>query len=458
MTLDTLAAWSPVIVTLLGAIVVLASIVVRRSHGVARTLTAGSFLTGASMVPLVWSEVPTGVTSLLEIDRLGLSSQALILLAATGVCVMARDYLSDRHQPEEFYVLALLSTSGAATLTVSSHFASFLLGLELLTIPLFGMIAYLRRGEDDLRAAIQYFVLAAATSASLLFGMALVYASTGTMTFPGIFSAQASALTFVGASLMVVSIGFKLGLAPFHMWVSDVYEGSPSPVTALIASVSKAGVLVVLVRLLLTVEAAAPLHLTFAAIAALSMIVGNVLALREVDVKRILAYSSIAHFGYLLLPILAGDVDALFVYLAAYVLTIVGAFGAIAALSSCGLDAHELGDYRGLFWRRPLLGTLFGFHLLSLAGIPLTAGFIGKFYVFLAAADGGRWILAIVFALTSVIGLFYYLRVIYTMFDAETAEGARPPASRAAMFIVFTTALLIFLIGVWPSPIIGLLG
>src|SRR5690606_34972693 len=231
-----------------------------------------------------------------------------------------------------------------------------------------------------------------------------------------------------GVGLMVVGAGFKLGVVPFHMWTPDVYEGAPAPVTAFIATVSKGGMVVLLVRFFMSIDGFRyPALITiFTIISVASMFAGNILALQQQNVKRVLAYSSIAHLGYLLVAFIAADelgVEAVGFYLMAYFATSLGAFGVVTVLSDKDRDAERMEDYRGLLWRRPGLATIFTVTLLSLAGIPLTAGFIGKFYLIASGIGTNQWLLVVLLAVNSIIGLFYYIRIVAIMF--EPAESAR---------------------------------
>jgi NADH-quinone oxidoreductase subunit N len=298
--------------------------------------------------------------------------------------------------------------------------------LEVLSVSLYGLIAYLRTDRRGVEAGIKYLILAAVSSAFLLFGMALIYASLGTMEFSKISSAfnQAGAGNFLvlsGFSLMIVGIGFKLAVVPFHLWTPDVYEGAPAPVTAFVATVSKGGVFAILLRFFWESGSSrnSSLLLIFSIIAIASMFAGNLLALMQTNVKRILAYSSIAHLGYLLVAFLAGGslaVESVTYYLVAYFITTIGAFGVVSALSGKEQDADAMENYRGLFWQRPWLAAIFTAMLLSLAGIPLTAGFVGKFYVLAAGVNKALWALVVILVINSAIGLYYYLRIVIAMY------------------------------------------
>ena len=262
-------------------------------------------------------------------------------------------------------------------------------------------------------------------------------------------------------------MGFKLAVVPFHMWAPDVYQGAPAPVAAFVATVSKGAMFALLLRYFMEIVAfrSGALWWTLAGIAALSMFVGNLLALLQDNVKRVLAYSSIAHLGYLLIAFLASGpmaVEAVTVYLVAYFITTLGAFGVVGVLSKSGREADTMEDYRALFWRRPWIAAVFAIMLLSLAGIPLTAGFVGKFYVVTAGVSSSLWLLLVLLAINSVIGLFYYLRIIVAM-SAEKSRGDHHVEEVRAVPASFTDGLvlamlsgLLFWIGLYPAPLIHL--
>jgi NADH-quinone oxidoreductase subunit N len=363
----------------------------------------------------------------------------------------------------------LLATLGSMTLVASSHFVSFFLGLEILSVSLYAMIAYTRARPISVEAGIKYLILAAASAAFLLFGIALVYAETGTMEFARIATAlranSADVIALAGLAMIVVGVGFKLALVPFHLWTPDVYEGAPAPVTAFVATVSKGAMFALLLRYsnLLGIQTYYSLFIAFSVIAIASMLVGNLLALLQNNVKRILAYSSIAHLGYLLVAFLASGalaVIAVAFYLTAYFVTTLGAFGVVTLLSDADRDADRIDDYRGLFHRHPWLAGIFTAMLLSLAGIPLTAGFVGKFYLVAAGVGSALWLLVIVLVVASAIGLFYYLRIVVAMYQPPP-EGAPAPARvslpiAGSVTLAVLTLLLVWL-GVYPTPFIQMI-
>jgi NADH-quinone oxidoreductase subunit N len=454
------------------AVVVMIAIAIRRNHRAVLILSLIGVTAALGSLRLTASAAPRQITALLLSDAYSRLYMAILLAAAAFVVLFGYDYLKRRRErAEEFYLLVLLATTGAMVLVVSRHFVSLFLGLELLSVALYSLIAYVRSERASIEAGIKYLILAASSSAVLLFGLALIYAESGSMELSqfavvmhggGRSPATLSLLT--GLMLVLTGAGFKLAVVPFQLWTPDVYEGAPLPVTAFIATVSKAGMFALILRWFHVpnagVTGVAGLVLSLIAIA--SMLTGNLLALLQMNVKRILAYSSIAHMGYLLVALLAGGTlgaSAATYYLAAYAATILGAFGLMTVLSGPHQEAASIDAYRGLFWKRPLLAAAFTTTLLSLAGIPLTAGFLGKFYVIAAGASQSRWILLFTLVASSTIGLFYYLRIVVAMYsqsgEADFEEEGSPalPLSLPATLALATLVGLIVMLGVYPAPL-----
>jgi len=463
----------PIFILTSAAILILFSIAVKRNHKVIYVITTVSLAADFGYLVLYKAAQKWVIEPLFIFDGFGTFNTGLILLTALAVTMISYAYFEQREErKEEYYILLILATLGAVVLVISKHFVSLFLGLEILSVSLYSMIAYLRKRERSDEAGIKYLILAAFSSAFLLFGMALVYADVGSMEFSAIARHLSSTSTmplivFAGFGLMVAGIGFKLGVVPFHMWAADVYEGAPAPVTAFIATVSKGGMMALLVRFFVEINGYQyrTLILIFTIIAIASMFIGNFLALRQSNVKRVLAYSSIAHIGYLLVAFLAGGklgVEAVSFYLVAYFITTTGAFGILATLSDKDRDAELLDDYRGLFWTRPLTATVFAAMLLSLAGIPLTAGFIGKFYIVAAGVNANQWLLVVMLAVNSALGLYYYIKIIATMAERRETEKEFTDQLHPSVYIIsgvtmsILTLLLIW-IGVQPNAIMVLI-
>jgi NADH-quinone oxidoreductase subunit N len=420
------------------------------------------------------------VTTLLVVDGHALLYMGLILTATMVIIALSYRYLivqfREEEGVEEYYLLLLLATFGGLVLTTATHFVSFFLGFELLGLSLCSLIGYLRTRRHPLEAAVKYLLLSITASALLLFGLALLYFESGAMTFHavGAIMKQAqsvSALWLGGLILVLIGIALKLGLAPFHMWVPDVYQGAPTPITTYIATVSKAALVALLLRFAAEVgvlELPSVVHL-FSLLAVVSMVTGNVLALLQQNVKRLLAYSSIAHFGYVLVALLAGGspaAEAATFYVIVYCAMSLGAFGVVTVYSSEAGDKNRFEDYQGLFWTRPWLAAMLALSLLSLAGIPVTAGFIGKFYAIAAGVEAGLWWLVLALIVNSVVSLYYYLRLIVTLFGEEPAAETVPQrlavqspqtAGWTAVFSLGIVASIILVVGIYPEPLMELI-
>ena len=384
----------------------------------------------------------------------------IVILVATLIAVlMSWDYLNraDIHRGE-YYILALLSSAGAMFMVGANDLIIVFVALELLSIPLYILAAFrsIKNDGSDLalkseESGMKYFILGAFSSAFLVFGTALVYGATGTTSIPQIFEAvgtivgATSTATFyllVGAALLLVGLGFKVAVVPFHMWTPDVYEGAPTPVTAFMSVTAKVGGFAALLRVLvtglsalvLTDGDAAAWQATATLIAILTLILGNFVAISQRNLKRMLAYSSIAHAGYIMVAVAAaGSADvidaatqAALVYMLAYMFTNLGAFAVVMAIENEDGSGGNIDDITGLARSRPLLAMAMTFFMLSLTGIPLTAGFVGKFMVFAAAVQAGLFGLAVIGVLTSVVSAFYYVRVVVNMYLREGSGDLEP--------------------------------
>ncbi len=469
MNAPDLFALLPLIIIAATLIVVMLVIAFHRNHKLTAILTLVGFIIAGASLTAVSSLIPRRITPLLILDHYALYYTGLIFMASFVVAALSYSYLEihESHR-EEFYLLLLLATLGCAVLSASTHFASLFLGVEILSVSLYALAAYLRHSDRSIEAGVKYLILAAVSSAFILFGMALVYAETGSIDLMQIIARAASAgvhgmLLTAGLSMIVIGLGFKLAVVPFHLWTPDVYEGAPAPVTAFVATVSKGAVFALVLRYFSVVDIHAnrSLFLIFSIISVASMFTGNLLALLQSNVKRILAYSSISHLGYLLVTLLASGATAITAaafYLTAYFITTLGAFGVVTVLSGKDRDADSMDDYRGLAWRRPWIAGVFTTMLLSLAGIPLTAGFIGKFTVVAAGIGSGLWLLVIILAVNSAIGLYYYLRIIvalYTRTEEEKASGHE--LSRSGSAVLSGLTILLIWLGVYPGPLIALI-
>lgn len=457
MTWVSWVALSPYGIIGITVLLVLVSITVRRRHTAVAGLTVGGLLLAWILLFGSARAGPLGVTRLFRFDHHAAWFGRIIVACALGTALLAYGYLERRgaKRPEELYALLLLATLGSVLLGASDDLSAAFLALETLTVPLYGMIGYLRHDRRGVEAALKYFVPAATASAVFLFGAGLVYGQIGTLELASLGLATGP-VGRAGLLLVLFGFAFKLALVPFHMWTPDVYQGAPAPVSAFIATVSKGGAVAFSIRLLAAVgpEVALDLTTALAILAALSILAGNLLALMQRSVKRILAYSSIAHLGYLVVAVVSGGFGAAGFYFAAYAATTLLAFGVVTVISGPTEDADDLDAYRGLMWRRPAIALAMAGALLSLAGVPITAGFFGKLYVVTVGAAAAEWALLLVLVLGSVIGLVYYLRVLVATFT-EAGPGVprlwRVP--RPAATVLLVAALVVLGLGLFPEAV-----
>jgi len=468
MNYADLPALLPFLVLATTSLAIMLGIAFFRSHKLTFLLTLFGLAIALAGLFFANNSGSGSVTPLLTIDNFARYYIGLILLAGILVSLLSYSYLNIKgSHAEEFYILLVLATLGCMVLAAATHFASFFLGLELLSVSLYALAAYLRHSERGIEAGVKYLILAAVSSAFILFGMALIYAETGSMELAKIAVASADPgmnnLAFLaGSVLIIVGVGFKLAVVPFHLWTPDVYEGAPAPVTAFIATVSKGAVFALVLRFFgaLDIHVHAGLFTIFTIIAVSSMFAGNLLALLQTNVKRILAYSSISHIGYLLVTLLASGPlakSAAAFYLTAYFITTLGAFGVVTILSNKDRDADLMEDYRGLAGKRPWLAGVLTLMLFSLAGIPLTAGFIGKFYVVTAGVGSSLWFVVIALVINSVIGLYYYLRIVIALFARPSEGNVARQSSLSARIALAGLTFALILLGVYPGPVLDLI-
>lgn len=482
--LDDLRPLAPVLFVAVTAIVVMLLTAMKRNHTLIATATVvGLNLTLLYMI-LSWTGYygtpifpeSAAIMGMFTVDSFTLFYQIMILVAALACCTLSHAYIeSYEGQCEELYILMLFSVVGAMLMVASSHYVSFFVSLELMSIPVYGILAYTHQRKQSLESGIKYLVLSATASAILLMGMAYVYGYTGSLSFSQTDGVPTAVLliekivqkpfVLLGLAMMIFAMSFKLSLAPFHKWTPDVYQGASTPMATFLATVAKVATLGLVLRYLLSsgIIVVPAVKMLLMVIAILSIIMGNLLALKQQNLKRILAYSSIAHFGYILLAPIAMmyySLSSVTMYILVYILTTLGAFGVISLMSSpykAEGDIDHLDDYRGLFWRYPVLTAILTVMILSLAGIPLTGGFIAKFLIVKDIVATGSWLLAIALIAGSGIGLYFYLRTILNLFKKPIDENARiEPITHwgqyAGGMMVILVAGLVLILGVYPDP------
>ena len=426
------------------------------------------------------------------VDGFGVGVNLILCVAALLTLLMSGTYLAEKKLPAgEFHALILFATAGAMVMAQSADLVNLFVGLEVLSVALYILAGFARTERRSEEAAVKYFLLSAFATGFFLYGLALIYGSVG-LTAAKLHLEVGHSLTNLGAisevlmrsassdaplatlpifvagvALMLVGLGFKAALVPFHGYAPDVYEGSPAPVSAYMSAAAKLGAFAGMIRLLQPVLIHAPADAVLRTIvwtlALLSMVVGNVMAVRQTNIKRMLAYSSVAHAGYILIGVLASATakntdglaaDSVLFYLFAYTLMNLGAFALTVWLGKSGREKMEIASFAGLGKRHPLAAATLTVLLMSLAGIPPTAGFVGKLYLFLAAMQAGYIGLAVVGLLVSGIGLFYYLNVVVLMYFRDGSETQEPVRTDARLAAV-VAAILTIVFGLAPAMLLS---
>ncbi|HVF32867.1 MAG TPA: NADH-quinone oxidoreductase subunit N [Acidimicrobiales bacterium] len=467
----------PIIVLVVGAmaLLTLASLVrTKPPRGFYALFTVGT--AAASLVSSAWlwhglDEEGSGprfaFSNMIAVDGFAVFFFVVIAISIVLAALLADGYLRrEQLDGPEFYVLALLSGSGGMLMAAANDLIVIFLGLETLSIALFVLAGFHRRRAASGEAAMKYFVLSAFSSAFLLYGIALVYGSTGTTNLAGIAQwlaanvAVGNGVLLAGLAFLLVGFGFKVAAVPFHTWTPDVYQGSPTPVTAFMAGASKAAGFAALLRVFFsTFTTLRPDWKPLVwGLAVASLAVGSVLAVVQRDVKRMLAYSSISHAGYILVGLQAandrGIAGSLF-YLLAYTFMVIGSFAIATLVGRRGDEEHDLDRYKGLARRRPALALGFTVLLMAQAGVPFTSGFLAKFYVISAAVESRSYALALIAMLAAVIAAYFYLRVIITMYSSDEAEeGVAPdrlPVPFGAGLVLASAVAFTLLAGILPQ-------
>ena len=392
----------------------------------------------------------------------------MVFLIGTGISIiLSVKYLEEyKKNYGEYYALMLFSAVGMMLMAAGSNLVIIFLGLEILSIPIYILAGLFREDVKSNEAALKYLLLGGFSSAFLLFGIAMLYGGTGTFSLPElaklIQAGGMNALTYLGLGLLIVGFGFKISLAPFHMWTPDVYEGAPTSITAFMSVGTKAAAFAAFLRILLVVFPSVKMEwdMLLWVVAVATMTIGNLTALAQTNIKRMLAYSSIAHAGYILVGVIAGNqlgAIGILYYLLAYTLMNLGAFGVIILVSRKKDNYLNIYDYSGLGFQYPALAAVMTVFMFALVGMPPTAGFIGKFYIFSAAVQAGYIWLVIIGVINSLISVYYYLRITVIMY-MQPAEADLGPIQTAPMVnaTLVLSALAVLLIGIFPGTIFNL--
>ena len=406
--------------------------------------------------------VGTQFNDMFKVDNFSLFFNIVFLVSTILVALISMSYLGkDDRKQGPYYLLILLATLGMMLMAAGNELIIVFLGLELMSLSLYVLASYFRDNPASSEAGMKYLLLGAFASAFFLYGIALIYGGAGTTSIPAIAeaitAANKSPLLLAGMFLLIVGFGFKVAIVPFHQWAPDVYEGAPTTIAAFISAGPKAAGFAAFLRIFM--EALPNLQVEWSGVvivlAMLTMTVGNVVAIAQTNIKRMLAYSSIAHAGYVLIGLAAANNDGIssaMLYLLVYCVMNIGAFGAVILAKTDDGESLMISDYAGLGIRKPLLAMFMTIMLLSLAGFPPTAGFVGKFYIFKSAVQAGHIWLVIVGAINTAISAFYYLRVVVTMYMREPEEELSFASYPGTLIVGLVLAAIgVLLIGILPS-------
>ena len=408
----------------------------------------------------------TTLQQMINVGGMGSIFSAMFSISALGTIILARDYLKrEGAHFGEFYLLILFSTMGMVLMATAADLIIIFLGLELMSICFYVLAGFMRKRALSNESALKYFLLGAFATGFLLYGIALIYGASGSTKISflvhnyGIISV--SPFFWIGIGLLFIGLAFKVGGVPFHMWIPDVYQGSPTPVSGFMSTGGKAAAFAAIILVFLTSDSSLGdgVAKMIMIVSALSMIVGNIVAISQTNLKRMLAYSSIAHAGYILVGIAANNQigkSGVIFYLFSYTFMNLGAFG-ILSLMEREEKNLSYDDYSGLGFRHPVLAAFMSIFLFSLAGIPPFAGFFGKYYVFVAAIDAGLTWLAILGVLMSVVSVYYYLRLIVVMYFREGDQQLPVTISRASYAVIILCILAVVELGVYPSSLLSII-
>ncbi len=411
-----------------------------------------------------WGEAKFAFSSMIIGDKFSTVFNGLFIIGAVLTILLSMNATENKYLLyADYFALVVFATAGMVLMAAATHLLTLFLGLETLSIALYVLAGFRRSNEFSLESAFKYFLLGAFASSFLLYGIALIYGATGSANLYEVsqylsdHGFGSSLMLLIGILLLFVGFGFKIAVFPFHMWAPDVYQGAPTPIAAFMATGSKAAGFAALLRVAITLDIQTFIGMdkVIWVIAFATMTIGNILALRQENIKRMLAYSSVAHAGYILVGLLAENElghSGIIFYLLSYTFMNIGAFGVISYLSSADKERVTYQDFRGLAYRRPFAALAMALFMFSLAGIPPTAGFISKFYIFSAALKAGYLWLVIIAVVNSMVSLYYYLGVVVQMFMAREEAAPSTASQQPAVALALTVAMFaVLVLGIFPS-------
>ncbi|CRK85881.1 NADH-quinone oxidoreductase subunit N [Candidatus Providencia siddallii] len=473
ITFHDLILISPLIITGFTSVIIMLSIAFHRNHITSISIALSGFICSLFLIViLAVSNYTVDVTFLIRVDGFSLFYSALVVISGIWSIIFAYYWLKKiDDNKDEFYLLIMIATTGGILLSMSNHLVSMFIGIELITLPLLGLVVYSFDDKRSLEAGIKYMLMSLSTS-FLLFGIALLYAELGDLNFEHIaeiiFNNNTHTyLLSIGLGMLIIGLCIKLSFFPFHLWTPDVYQGAPDSVSSFLLTGCKIGIFAVLFRFFTKVLINNEIVLImFSVIAIASILFGNILAFTQKNLKRLFAYSSISNMGYLLVALVSAKSDksisqlAVAIYLISYMFSSLGIFGIISTISNrkYNNDVNNINIFYGLFWHEPMLSIAMSIMVFSLAGIPITLGFIGKFYVIFSVMNSKIWWFIYFLIIGNIIGMYNYLRFISVlyMYKEKNNDFYDDKKQKLNIFFILICSVIVLVFGVWPNPIISI--
>lgn len=478
INLQELTALLPFLILIVSIVIIILSISYNRNHFLISVLSVCALISTFFSLYFLIAVVPIDVTMLFHITNYSILYISMILISSFSACIFSYSWLSNYpFNKEEFYLMLLLSTLGSICLIVSSHMSSIFISIELMSLPIFGLIGYSNYFNYSLEASFKYLILSAISSAFLLLGIAWVYAISGNLSIESISyvlslaSSNEKIVLLFGMIMILISFFFKLSLVPFHLWTSDIYQGTPSAILSFFSFSGKVAMFSVLLNIFSchAIMNNETLYLILSLISVFSILCGNLMAILQTNIKRFFGYSSISQLGYLLIITLvlknnySFSLETVFIYLFNYLLINIAYFGVIHLFSHSSHDIDCINSYRGLFWSKPILSGIMTIVLLSLAGIPITLGFIGKFYILSIIINNHLWFVGLSFIFGTILGFYGYFRLIINLYlkplDSLLSNKviSNIDVDWPSKILILFSGIMLLILGLFPNPLIYLI-
>jgi len=480
INLQQLTALLPFLIIIFTAVTVILSISCNRNHFFTAVFSISGFITAFFSLYFLTAIIPIDITMLFHINNYSILYIGMIIISSISTCIFAYPWLKKYpFNKEEFYLLIMISSLGAMSLIISNHMASFFINMEIISLPIFGLIAYSSYQKYSLEASFKYIILSGVASSFLLLGIAWIYSVSGHLNFISIYqffniiSDSEKLVLLFGISMILFSLFLKLSIVPFHLWTPDIYQGSPISVLSFFSTVGKIAVFSFLLRFLSHFSHLNNniLYFIISLITVFSVLVGNVMALFQENLKRFFGYSSISQLGYLFIVLFVSNKNYLFsleasaIYLCGYLFSNIAFFGFINLISNAYKENdvnYSIDLYKGLFWSQPLLSSILTIALFSLAGIPITLGFVGKFYIISIIIKEHLWVMGLFFLIGMILSLYCYLRIILNLY-LHPSKLLKYDLNRLKNWfytpsgvVICISGAILLILGIYPNPLIRL--